>query len=104
MRAISQKRALSAIGVSVIALAGTAGAAQAKTIKFTSITKSEIQTSKSGFVDIDVDKAGGKKIGADVLSGQFNRKTRSVHIDVAVALDGGMLFGSFDLKGEKKHF
>ena len=92
--------ALTAVAVAVMSRAPLPATAKPKTLKFTSHTLSEKGLSRSSFVSYSVDKAGGKVIGYDVLSGSFDRKRNTGHFDVAVALDGGFLYATFDVEGD----
>jgi hypothetical protein len=61
------------------------------TLKFTSITKSQTNFSKSQFGQADVDKSGGKIIGFDTLNIKFIPKTNTGKGNVVVNLKAGFI-------------
>ena len=43
-------------------------------------------------------------IGYDVITGSFDAKTNTVKFDVAIALEGGLLYGRSAVTGDAKTF
>lgn len=64
------------------------------TLKFTSITKSSKNFSKTQFGEADVDKSGGKIIGFDTVSGKFNPSTNTGKGNVAINLKPGFIYST----------
>jgi hypothetical protein len=107
------KRLIGAISAGALVASGVGGAvalsadastssgvgAKTHTIKFNSITKAGHQLSKNYFAGVDVDKKKGKVVGYDTISGTFDRSTQTIHIDVAVSLKGGLLYGKVSATG-----
>jgi hypothetical protein len=85
--AVGTATALVAGGV-VLALPASAGSAS-HTLRFTAVKQSQAHLSKQTSVASDHDMAGGKVIGYDVVT--FAGRGTG---DVAVGLNGGLLYGS----------
>lgn len=79
-----------------------AGAAQAvKTLKFSATTDREMGAGMTGFLATEIEKnAKGKKVGFDVISGVFNSTNQSLTVYVAIARNGGLLYGNVVAEGE----
>lgn len=93
--------------ITIIAVAGAATATLAvggagtlasasttsHTLKFTSVQVTEKGFSGGRFVDSDKDVQNGKVIGYDVVNGVYNAEKKTITINFAGALAGGIIYG-----------
>jgi hypothetical protein len=68
--------------------------AKAHTWKFVAIETGTHSLGKFTFAGTDKDRADGKLVGYDVISGKFHVRARTVDIDFALARRGGLLLGN----------
>jgi hypothetical protein len=88
----------SGVGVAVT-VETSAASAPTHTLKFNAIELRSHNTSKTTFTSAEVERHKGKFVGYDVVTGRFNPSTNRVHINVAVARKGGLLFAQLSAKG-----
>ncbi len=92
--------ALAAAGLAVTGIAvapqwGSAAPSPAKThtLKLDAHPTASHNVGRSHFLGADTDRspATGKVVGYDTITGSFNRATKKVKIDAAIALKGGLI-------------
>jgi hypothetical protein len=94
----------SAVGIGALVSVGL-GVSQASggstththTLHFTAVTVANANTSKHTFSGADKDVHKGKKIGTDVTQCKANKAFTKVRCEVALALRGGILYGTFNI-------
>lgn len=57
-----------------------------------------------GGTDRAMSRATGKVVGFDAITGTFNRKTHEAHIQVALAIKGGIIQGHITLPENQQRF
>ncbi len=80
------------LAVTGATLAGAAPSTASHTLKFTSVQTAQRSVGKNRFVDSDKDVRNGKVVGYDIVDGAYHPKTRTITVDVAAALKGGIVY------------
>jgi hypothetical protein len=103
---LTYKKTLAAacLAASAAIIPAVSSGSDSKTIDLTAVRTGNLNTSKTTFVETDNDVIGGKKVGADVVQGSYDPKTKTVKGNVAAALEGGILYLSWEQKGNAKTF
>ena len=86
--------ALVSVGLGVSQASG-GSSLRSHTLHFTAVTVANANTSKHTFSGADKDVRKGKKIGTDVTQCRANKSFTKVRCEVALALRGGILYGTF---------
>jgi hypothetical protein len=99
--AIALTGAAALSGAAILPGAAAPHPAAKHVMRFVSISGPSRNVGKFGFIASDKDKRAGKVVGYDSLSGTYNPKNGVVNLNVAVALNGGLITVHLAQKGDQ---